>query len=148
MRKTFIVGLLFILGGAVCGRVIYNKFGNIYSSSNNLYYFLQEGVYSTKSSMQANTRNLANKLVTNNKDNYYVYLGITKDLDNAKKIAKLYSKDGYKVYLKEMYIDSLEFSNNVSQFDKMISNSKNLDDILAIENVVLANYQEIKEKNN
>ena len=44
-----------------------------------------------------------------------------------------------------MSVNSKEFSNNLDQFDLLIKSSNTNDDILKIEEVVLANYEEIKE---
>ncbi len=148
MKKTFFLGLCFLGLGLLCGKILYQKTNGVSSvfKSKDIYYFLQEGVYSTEELMKENTKDLENKLVTTNDDNYHVYLGITKDLDNAKKICNLYKKKGYDIYMKEMSVDNEEFSYNLDQFDQLISSSKKLDDILIIEEVVLANYQEVVQK--
>ena len=42
-----------------------------------------------------------------------------------------------------MKLDNEEFSNNVVQFDWLVKDSEYEDDILTIEEVVLANYEEL-----
>lgn len=148
MKKTLLVGVLFIVLGFIVGKTLYYKLGGVEVTFNNqnTYYFLQEGVYSSEDIMNENTKKLSSKLITNNDNKYYVYLGITKSLDNAKKIEKLYKDEGYDIYLKEFSFSNEEFSNNVDQFDKLIESTNDLNDILTIEEVVLSNYEEIVRK--
>lgn len=148
MKKTIIVAIFFILLGALSGRFLYYKLEGVETTFNNqdVYYFLQEGVYSNEDIMNENTKKLNSKLITSSDNKYYVYLGITKNLDNAKKIEKLYEDEGYDIYLKELSFSNEEFSANVEQFDKLIENTSDLDDILTIEEVVLSNYEEIMRK--
>ena len=80
-------------------------------------------------------------------DKYHVYLGITKDYDIALKLKQIYESEGYQIYIKEVTLDNMEFSNNLEQFDLLIENAKNKNEILTIEEVVLANYEEIIQKN-
>ena len=56
---------------------------------------------------------------------------------------KIYEDMGYQIYLMDKTINNEEFSNNVTQFDLLVSESDSSEDILTIEEVVLANYEEI-----
>lgn len=148
MKKTIIISIVFIFLGIITGKTIYyiknNINKNIYNEQ--VYYFIQEGVYANKEIMEENTKKLSNKLITNNKGKYYVYLGITKNIKNAKKIEKIYKRLGYDIYLKEVVIKNDEFSYNLDEFDKLLETTKNTNDILTIEEVVLSNYDEITKK--
>ena len=54
MKKTLILGILFILLGYYLGTFIFNeKIINKYKKEEK-YYFLQEGVYSNKENLQTN----------------------------------------------------------------------------------------------
>ncbi len=146
MKKTFLLSMTFLLLGAVTGIILNNKYqNNIISTFNEgkIYYFLQEGVYSSKEIMTENTKDLDIKLVNEENDKYYVYLGITREEENAKKIKELYSNKGYQLYIKEVNLSNEEFYNNVTQFDLLIKNTDKEEEILTIEEVVLANYEEI-----
>ena len=147
MKKIIISGVLFIILGYYLGTFIFNeKIINKYKNEEK-YYFLQEGVYSSKESLQNNLSKLNKKTIDKKDNKYYVYVGITKDLEVAKKIMKIYEKDGYSIYIKEKYLSNEEFKNNVEQFDLLIKDSKDTSNILTIEEVVLANYEEtIKKK--
>lgn len=115
--------------------------------TNETYYFLQEGVYSSKEILEENIKNMSLKVVDTINDKYHVYLGITKDENIAKKLKNIYESEGYQIYIKEITLSNEEFSNNVTQFDLLIENTTSKKEILTIEEVVLANYEEIIKNN-
>ena len=125
MKKIIILGIIYIIIG---------------------YYFLQEGVYTNTDILQTNLVNLNKKIIDYNNNKYYVYVGITKDLEVAEKIIKIYEKEGYNITILEKGLSSEEFSTNVNQFDLLIKDTKDNNQILTIEEVVLANYEEIIKK--
>ncbi len=134
-----------ILGG-ISGKILFSKYENIDKylfDDNKRVYFLEEGVYSNKKSLETNTKNINPKLVVEDNNKYYVYVGITKNKKNANKIKKMYDDKGYSIYQKEKSISNLEFLNNVEQFDMLIENTKKERDISTIQEVVLANYEEM-----
>ena len=150
MKKTLTFGLLFLIIGFIIGNNLYSDIKeNIQNTfgEGEIYYFLQEGVYSKKKIMEENIKNMDLKVVDFRDNKYYVYMGITKDQDIASKIKKIYEEEGYQIYIKEITLSSDEFSNNVDQFDLLIKNTEQKDEILTIEEVVLANYEEIIKKN-
>lgn len=149
MKKTLITSSIFILFGAILGINVYTKYkdGIISTFSNsNDYFFIQEGVYSSKELMQENTKNIKNKIIETNNGKYYVYLAITTDIEIANKIKNIYEKEGYQIFLKEVSLSNEEFFNNIIQFDMLIKNATTEKEILTIESVVLANYEEILKK--
>lgn len=148
MRKTIFIGGLFILLGGLFGRSLFNHYNQDQRVLGNgeTYYFLQEGVYTDKEVMEANIKDIDNKLITNNDNKYYVYLGITKSESVAEKISKLYEDEGYHIYIKEMILTNEEFSNHVDQFDLLVKSTSSIEEVLTIEEVVLANYEEIMAK--
>ena len=93
--------------------------------------------------MQENAGDLANKLTTFEDNKYYVYVGITQDKENAERIKKIYEDMGYQIYIKDVRLNNEEFANNVTQFDLLVKESSSSEDVLTIEEVVLANYEEI-----
>lgn len=111
-----------------------------------IYYFIQEGVYSSKEIMSENTKDILIKTVDVLNNKQYVYLGITRDSNNAKKIKAIYEKKGYQIYIKEQNLSNEEFYNNVTQFDLLINGTNKESEILTIEEVVLANYEELIKK--
>lgn len=115
-------------------------------SEGKTYYFIQEGVYSSKEIMTENTKDIQVKTVDTLNNKQYVYLGITRDNNNAKKIKDIYEKKGYQIYIKEQNLSNEEFYNNVTQFDILVNSTDKASEILTIEEVVLANYEELIKK--
>ena len=149
MKKTFLLSIFFISLGTISGSFLHTNYEvNLLSAFNEgkQYYFIQEGVYSSEEIMLENTKDIEVKLINEENNKYYVYLGITKDEENAKKIKEIYTNKGYQLYIKEVSLTNEEFYNNVEQFDLLIKNTNKEEEILTIEEVVLANYEEIIKK--
>ena len=147
MKKKIFYSIIILITGIIVGRNIYLSKTTQTFSNKDIYYFIQEGVYSSKSIMEENIKNMDLKVVDEIDNKYYVYLGITKDENIAKKLKEIYESLGYQIYIKELYLSNEEFNNNVTQFDLLINASTSTKEILTIEKVVLANYEEIIKKN-
>jgi len=148
MKKIIIKGIIFIILGFYLGYFIFGTKIELVKkvSKKELYYFLQQGVYSSKDSLINNSKDISQKVVDYKNNKYYVYVGITKDIKVAKKIMDIYQEKGITLHKKEMSINSKEFLSNVEQFDLLINSTDENDEILTIEEVVLANYNEIIKK--
>lgn len=144
-----IVSLVSIILGALSAMLLNStykeKLVNTFSEGKT-YYFIQEGVYSSKEIMTENTKDIQVKTVDTLNNKQYVYLGITRDNNNAKKIKDIYEKKGYQIYIKEQNLSNEEFYNNVTQFDILVNSTDKESEILTIEEVVLANYEELIKK--
>lgn len=145
MNKKIILSVVFtMLLGIVTAKVVYSKtISSDDKKSNNTVYFLQLGVYTNKNSMQLDTKGIENKIVTQENDKYYVYVGISKSKKNLEKISKLYKNDGYSLYIKEMSVLNNEFLVNLEQFDKLIESAKTNEEINTINMVILSSYEEM-----
>ncbi len=148
MKKTLFFSIIFISLGLLVGDKLYkyNKTSikDIISEKN--IYFLQEGVYEKKENLDKNIKNLDQKVVEYKDKKYYVYVGITKDKNIAYKLKEIYTDKGLNIYIKEKSLSNEEFLNNVEQFDLLIKNATTKEEILTIEEVVLASYSEILQK--
>lgn len=139
--------LIAILIGAVLGNFLFEQY-KLESESVikevNSTYFLMEGSYSTKE--QANKvvsdNNIKTYLIVKEDANYIVYLAITSSNDNLEKLKKMYKEDGINTSIKKMSIDNKEFLAMLEQMDILLNKTSSNDEILAINEVVLANYQE------
>lgn len=144
-----IISLASIIVGALSAMLLNStykeKLINTFSEGKT-YYFIQEGVYSSKEIMAENTKDIQVKTVDTLNNKQYVYLGITRDNANAKKIKDIYEKKGYQIYIKEQNLSNEEFYNNVTQFDILVNSTDKESEILTIEEVVLANYEELIKK--
>lgn len=147
MKKKIFYSIIILITGIIVGRNIYLSKSTQTFSNKDIYYFIQEGVYSSKSIMEENIKNMDLKVVDELDNKYYVYLGITKDESIAKRLKEIYESQGYQIYIKEVSLSNEEFNNNVTQFDLLINATTSEKEILTIEKVVLANYEEIVKKN-
>ena len=145
MKKIIVVGSIFILLGFIVGNNLFSKRIELIKeiNKNNTYYFLEEGVYSSKEILNANISKMTQKIISKNNDYYYVYIGITKNVENAEKIKELYEERGYKIKIKEKRLKNEEFSNNVTQFDILLKEAKTFEEILTIEKIILSNYDDL-----
>ena len=101
-------------------------------------------MYNNSNSIQNN--NIYRRIVENKDNKYHVYIGITRDKEVLEKLKSIYKKENINVTIKEIVLESNEFKTNVEQFDLLIRNTKDDSQILTIEEVVIANYQEIIKK--
>lgn len=148
MKKQLILGGLLLTFVLLVGNKIYQtseSLTNVFSEGTT-YYFLQEGVYTSKVILEENTKNLNVKLIIKDNSKYYVYLGITKSESVAKKLKNIYEQTGNQIYIKEIKLNNQEFESNVTQFDLLLNCATSKAEMLTIEEVVLANYEEIIQK--
>jgi hypothetical protein len=145
MKKILILSSTFILLGFIVGNYIFTKRVDLVRNinDNKTYYFLEEGVYSSKEILDTNVSKIAEKVISKIDNYYHVYIGITKDKDIAFKIKELYEERGYKINVKEKKVNNEEFSNNVSQFDILLKEVTTFDEIITIERIVLSNYDDL-----
>lgn len=148
MKKIIIWSLIFIVLGFLLGEFIFTDKIELIKKlqKGDTYYFLEEGVYNDYNSISNNLSDIGKKIIVNKDNKYHVYVGITKDLEVLEKIKKIYEKKNINVYPKEIILSSRFFSTNVDQFDLLIKDTKDNDQILTIEEVVLSNYEEIIKK--
>ncbi len=142
MNKKFIISIIVVIVlGIVSAKSVYSLSENI--NKKNTYYFLQLGVYDDMDSLSKDTKNIDDKLVLKENDKYYVYVGISKEKDNLKRISNLYKDYGYNLLIKEKIIMNEEFCINLEQFDKLLKNTKDLEESKKIMAVILSSYQEM-----
>jgi len=147
MKKIIIKGILLVAIGFFIGQFLFGEKIELIKKlqKGDTYYFLEEGVYSNYNNIQNNI-NAYRKIIENKNNKYHVYIGITRDKKVLEKLKKIYKEDNINVSVKEINLYSQEFKNNVEQFDLLIKQTKDNSQILTIEEVVIANYQEIIKK--
>lgn len=142
--KTLIMAL-------IIGFFLSNFFINQYKDYNGIktvglstnLYFIQYGVYSSKELMEQNTIQLEN-YVYNLKDGmFYVYVGITKNKDNANKIINYYKELGYDTILKEFYINNKDFLELIDNYDNILNSTNDKVTESSIINQILIKYEEV-----
>ena len=137
--------LIAILIGAVLGNFLFEQY-KLESESVikevNSTYFLMEGAYSTKEQAKKAVTDIKPYLIVKEDANYIVYLAITSSNDNLEKLKKMYKEESINTSIKKMSIDNKEFLAMLEQMDILLNKTSSNDEILAINEVVLANYQE------
>lgn len=145
MKRKIIIFLFIVVITSIVTIKAYSAKDKIISIFNegSTYYFLQEGIYTSKDILEENTKDINVKAIDYKNNKYYVYLGITKDEKIAMKMKKIYENQGYQIYIRELKLANEEFDSNLIQFD-FLANSVTTDkELLTIQEVVLANYEEI-----
>ena len=148
MKKILFKIILFIGIGFSLGEIIFGKkIETIKQLANKeTYYFLQEGIYNNKKLLKENCKYLNDKIIEKRNDKYYVFIAITKDPSILNKLKDIYEKAGIKTIIIQKNISSNSFSENLDQLDYLIKNTKDNEQILLIEKVILANYEEMIKK--
>ena len=121
MKKLFLTGLTFIVIGYFLGNYIFSIKVNLFDTGNDKYYFIK------------------NK--TTNE-----YLAITKDLEIVERLQIIYKSQGIKSLVLEKEINYTILASNIKQFDRLVKTATKEQDIITIEEVVLANYQKISSR--
>lgn len=131
-----------IILGFICAIFVIHNYNeeNIIFDSN--IFFLQVGTYSNIDTSNKKLKNIINKITLKENGKYNSYIGMTSSLSLAEKIKSLYKKDNIDVYIKKVSIDNYDFYNQLKQYDILINNSDNLDEINSVLKTVLAIYED------
>ena len=115
----------------------------VVSSTGENLYFVQYGVFSSLESLENNTINLQNYIYNKQDNLYYVYVGITKVEENAKKIVSYYNSLGYDAIIKEFQITNNTFLELLVNYDEVLKNTNDETAIASIISQVLTKYEEV-----
>ena len=144
MKKNFWIPLtIAIILGFISAQIVYSTYRNNLSSSSYNAYLLQIASFENVDSISSDMKNNTDYLIVNENNMYNVYVGITTDLSNANKIKNIYEKKDIEVYIKPTVINNIEFVSNLEQYDLLISEFENEDNLISISDVVLSSYEEI-----
>ena len=106
-------------------------------------YFIQQGVYSSKESMESNMTDFAYYIYNLDGDKYYTYIGITKNAENCEKLKGFFEKMGYITYIKEFDVNDEAFIEVLNQYDNLLQQTSDENTIKAICSQVLSKYEEL-----
>ena len=138
MKNKIIYLLVAIIIGFVLGSTIYNSFKRNLDDSKYNAYLIQIGSF--KDDLEVNPNNY---LVLEEDGIYNVYAGITTKLSNATKIKNMYEKDNISSVIKPTVINNIEFISNLEQYDLLLSEVENKDNLLSINDVIISEYEEL-----
>lgn len=106
-------------------------------------YYVQQGVYSSKESMENSMNNISYYIYSEQDGKYYAYIGMTGKKENTDKLSNYFKGLGYDVYIKEFTIENSAFLEVLSQYDLMLQNTDDANTISAICAQVLGKYEEL-----
>ena len=144
MKLNFLIPILAaIILGYICATFILNEYDLDAATIDNSVYFLQVGAYNNLDSSKNDLTNIKNKITVKENNKYYSYIGITASSIQADKIKNMYAKNNIPVYIKKNNIENNDFINQLIQYDILLDNSKNIEEINSILQTVLASYEEL-----
>lgn len=149
MKKVLIRGVVYVIIGYILGSFLFKSKLELIKNitSKELYYFLEEGKVGDKEILENKVSNLTTSVIDYKNNDFYIYRGITKDLDAAKKVKKILEDKGFSITIKEKYLNNQEFSTTITQFDNLINTYLTTDEILKVEEVILSTYEEVVKNN-
>ena len=149
MKKMIIYAIISITIGYLIGNIIFtNKDIFKKNNENEKYYLLQEGTYYDDKILSNNYSSIKQKIVEKKENKIHIYIGITRNLEVAEKLINIYEEKKVNLSIVEKYYSNEELKNNIDQFDLLINSSKDKEEILKIEEVVLSSYDEIINNSN
>lgn len=150
MKLKFLFPLVLAIGtGFICGKLMFNQYDSntslktVFSEKQEKVYFIQQGVYSSKTSMEENTTDFPYYIYDVIDDKYHVYIGITKVAENATKLKEYFEEKGYNIYAKEINVSNKEFLNAIDSYDELLSKTDDDKAIQTICNQILNKYEEL-----
>ena len=126
--------------GFVCAKLVYKVYDEEIENklSSSKLYLIQNGEYVTYDNMrEENSGN--NYVYYKDEDGYKSIVGITKDVDNINKIKKLYSDN---VSVSEYYISNELLNNKQSEYDSLLSNTEDINQVREVVDNILNLYRE------
>lgn len=148
MKKYGLTIILAVITGLFLSKLFFSQYKDakdlktVFNNGETLY-FARQGIYSSLDSVKENTMNLSYYIYTMVDDKYYVYYGITKDLENYDKIAGNLKSLGYDNYREEINVSSTSFIETLEQYDMLLKETSDNTIIKAICAQVLASYEEL-----
>ncbi len=134
----FILLLVAIVLGFISAEAVYKQYQENLDATEYNAYLIQIGSFDNDPEVDE-----SKYLVLKENGIYNVYAGITTKLNNATKIKDLYKKKDIESYIKPTVIDNIEFMSNLEQFDILLSEVDNDENLISINDVILSNYEEI-----
>ena len=113
------------------------------SSNAETLYYVERGIYSDLENMENNMKDFTDYIYNTENNQYYTYIGITTNKENALKIQNYYKNLGYDTNLVEKITDNKEFINILRQYDELLNKTDDSESIKTICNQVLAKYEEM-----
>ena len=144
MKKNFVIPLVIsIVLGFISAQIVYSTYRKNLENTDYNVYLIQAGRYNNKDDLEKDF-SLDDEYIILEEDGVYnVYVGMTTDLINANKIKNLYSNKNYDTYIKPTVVNNIEFVSNLEQYDILMSEVDDEENIISINDVILSSYEEM-----
>mgnify|MGYP006964137626 CR=1 FL=1 len=144
MKKNFVIPLVIsIILGFISAQIVYSTYRKNLENTDYNVYLIQAGSYNNKDDLEKDF-SLDDEYIILEEDGVYnVYVGMTTDLINANKIKNLYSNKNYDTYIKPTVVNNIEFVSNLEQYDILMSEVDDEENIISINDVILSSYEEM-----
>ncbi len=147
MKKYLFPVILSLCIGMLLAYTIINSYNNVdsltVSKNAEEIYYLQKGVYSSKTKMEEGMSDFQHYIYNVEDNKYHTYIGISKNKNNINKIKEFYQNKGYDTYIVTKITDNEEFLVVLGQYDELLANTDDENALSVICNQVLAKYEEM-----
>ena len=144
MKKKFVIPLIISIAlGFISAQIVYSTYRKNLENTDYNVYLIQAGSYNNKNDLEKDFSLNDEYLILEEDGVYNVYVGMTTDLINANKIKNLYSNKNYDTYIKPTVVNNIEFVSNLEQYDILMSEVDNEENIISINDVILSSYEEM-----
>lgn len=151
MKKTILWIIFAVVSGVVLGRITFEKYDSLkveeVISFNKNTYMLRYKTYDNINEMEKDIHDIDRYIYIEDDKKVTVYIAITSNKDNIKKIRKLYSDKGIKTSIEKVEIDNDEFIQNLNEYEKLLTAAESESSILTIENQILSCYEQLVVNN-
>lgn len=144
MKKKLLYIIACIFLGALLSLIICKKYiknNNVSVNLNKTIYFIQVGAFKNNKNVIKFSKILDNYIVVKN-DLFYIYVGISGDKENIKKIKNVYEVKGIKTYIKSREINNIKFYNYLKKYDLLLKETNDKGLIKQINKNILEKYKE------
>lgn len=141
MKMNLIISVLCaVLLGYLCSNFIFKEYAS--TTKSNIYY-LQCATYDNLDSSKNKIEGVEDQLVMKEDSNYNAYIGMTTDINIANNIKKMYKDIGVDINIKDSYLDNNDFVQELTQYDILLKESKNIKEVNSVLKTILATFDEI-----
>lgn len=146
MNIKVLVPIFFsILVGFLFGKVIFNNYDskafNAFNQGERIF-LIEVGKYKSQKDVKS-IKNVTDYLTTFENNMYKVYVGITKNKENADKIKEFYKDSFNNISIREKYVSNEVFLTELKEYDKVISIVTKEKDLNAVQKIIFSNYKEM-----
>lgn len=140
MKKYFLTIVISLLIGFLLSNYMIKEYDSsiLVFNEKKTVYLIQQGVYSSIDSMKNNTSKLTDYIYTNSDNLYYVYVGLTFDVENIEKIQEYYDFD---TFVKTTTINDQDLISYIEKYDLILKQTNDTETIGEIVKNVLKKYK-------